>query len=67
MEPLGKLAGMGASVVGSSSTLVAVPIGMWVGMSYDGSVLPLAFGFAVASWTAFMVMLYLNSLHRSPA
>lgn len=67
MEPLGKLAGMGASVVGSSSTLVAVPIGMWVGMSYDGSVLPLVFGFAVASWAAFMIMLYLNSLHRSPA
>lgn len=60
MEPLGKLAGMGASVVGSCSTLVSVPIGMWVGMSFDGTVLPLVLGFAVTSWAAFVAMLYLN-------
>jgi DHA1 family bicyclomycin/chloramphenicol resistance-like MFS transporter len=64
MEPLGKLAGMGASVVGSSATLVSVPIGMWVGMSYDGTVLPLVLGFTVTSWAAFVAMLYLNGLHR---
>jgi len=62
MEPLGKLAGMGASVVGSCSTLVSVPIGMWVGMSFDGTVLPLVMGFAVTSWAAFVAMLYLNRL-----
>lgn len=64
MEPLGKLAGMGASVVGSSATLVSVPIGMWVGMSYDGTVLPLVLGFTVTSWAAFVAMLYLNGLNR---
>ena len=60
MEPLGKLAGMGASVVGSCFTLVSVPIGMWVGMSFDGTVLPLVLGFAVTSWAAFVAMLFLN-------
>jgi DHA1 family bicyclomycin/chloramphenicol resistance-like MFS transporter len=62
MEPLGKLAGMGASVVGSSATLISVPIGLWVGMSYDGTVLPLVLGFAVTAWSAFVAMLYLNTL-----
>ena len=67
MEPLGKLAGMGASVVGSCSTLVSVPIGMWVGMSYDGTVMPLVLGFAVTSWAAFVAMLYLNRLRQPPS
>ena len=67
MEPLGKLAGMGASVVGSCSTLVSVPIGMWVGMSFDGTVLPLVLGFAVTSWAAFVAMLYLNKPTKPPS
>jgi hypothetical protein len=33
---------------------------MWVGMSFDGTVLPLVLGFAVTSWAAFVAMLYLN-------
>lgn len=66
MEPLGKLAGMGASVVGSCTTLMGVPIGMWVGMSYDGTVLPLVLGFCVTSWVAFIFMLYLNRRHKAP-
>ena len=65
MEPLGKLAGMGASVVGSCTTLMGVPIGMWVGMSYDGTVLPLVLGFCVTSWVAFIFMLYLNRRHKA--
>ena len=65
MEPLGKLTGMGASVVGSSATLISVPIGMWVGMTYDGTVLPLVLGFAVTSWLAFGTMLYLNARHHA--
>lgn len=64
MEPLGKLAGMGASVVGSASTLVSVPIGMWVGMAYDGTVLPLVLGFAITAWVAFFIMLFLNSQYQ---
>ncbi len=64
MEPLGKLAGMGASVVGSSATLISVPIGMWVGMSYNGTVLPLVLGFAITSWVTFVAMLYINRLPK---
>lgn len=47
MEPLGPVAGIGASVVGSLSTLISLPLATLVGQSYAGSVLPLILGFAV--------------------
>jgi len=54
MEPLGHIAGVGAAVVGSLSTFIAVPFGVLVGQNYDGSVMPLVIGFAgccsVALW-----------------
>ena len=47
MEPLGHIAGIGASVIGSLSTLLAVPLGTFIGQAYDGTVLPLISGFVV--------------------
>ncbi|HER35193.1 MAG TPA: MFS transporter, partial [Halothiobacillaceae bacterium] len=41
MEPLGHLAGIGAAVVGSLSTLISMPLGTAIGQGYDGTVLPL--------------------------
>jgi DHA1 family bicyclomycin/chloramphenicol resistance-like MFS transporter len=45
MEPLGHIAGIGASVIGSLSTLVAVPISAYVGSLYQDNLEPLAYGF----------------------
>ncbi|ASQ89996.1 Bcr/CflA family drug resistance efflux transporter [Prosthecochloris sp. GSB1] len=45
MEPLGHIAGIGASVIGSLSTFAALVIGTAIGQSYDGTVLPLVGGF----------------------
>ena len=47
MEPLGKLAGIGAAIVGSLSTLIQMPIGTYIGQQYDGTVIPLIIGIAV--------------------
>lgn len=49
MEPLGRIAGLGAAVVGSISTLLSVALGVIVASAYDGTVLPLVAGFAVLS------------------
>jgi len=49
MEPLGHVAGTGAAVVGSFSTLISLLLGTIIGQSYDGTVLPLVGGFAVLS------------------
>jgi DHA1 family bicyclomycin/chloramphenicol resistance-like MFS transporter len=56
MEPLGHIAGVGSAVVGSLSTFVAVPFGLVIGRSYDGTTLPLVGGFAILSTLAALVM-----------
>lgn len=47
MEPLGHVAGMGAAVINSFSTLISVPLGAMVGLAFDDTVMPLAASFAV--------------------
>ena len=37
MEPLGHIAGVGAAVVASLSTFIALPLGALVGHSFDGT------------------------------
>ena len=60
MEPLGHIAGIGASVVGSLSTLTAIPLGTLIGQSYDGTILPLITGFFVLGLLASGLMLLGN-------
>lgn len=57
MEPLGHLAGIGASVVGSLSTLIAIPLGTVIGQAYNGTVLPLASGFFIMGLLAAGILL----------
>lgn len=56
MEPLGHIAGVGAAIVGSLSTFIAVPLGTLIGQGYNGTVLPLVGGFAILSTSSLLVM-----------
>lgn len=56
MEPLGHLAGIGAAVVGSLSTLLSMPLGTIIGQSYDGTVLPLVVGIGLLSGLSLLVV-----------
>ncbi len=47
MEPLGHLAGVGASVIASLATLISVPLGGVVGQSFDGTLYAQVGSFAV--------------------
>ena len=47
MEPLGHLAGAGAAVVSSLSTLIALPLGILVGQRFDGTMYPFIGAFAI--------------------
>jgi MFS transporter, DHA1 family, multidrug resistance protein len=47
MEPLGHIAGIGAAIVGSLSTLLSTVLGTVVGQSYNGTIFPLVAGLAV--------------------
>lgn len=56
MQPLGRMAGMGAAVVGSLSTFVSVPLGIMIGQSYNGTILPLIIGMAVLAGLSLVVV-----------
>ena len=47
MEPLGQVAGMGAAVIGSLSTLLSLLLGTPIGMRFNGTGTPLITGFLV--------------------
>jgi len=55
MQPLGHLAGIGSAVVGSFSTLLSMVLGMLVGRSYNGTVLPLVAGLALLNGAGIFV------------
>ncbi len=56
MEPLGHLAGMGAAVVGSLSTLISMPLGLMIGQSYNGTITPLIIGISIFSGLSIFVV-----------
>ena len=60
MEPLGNLAGIGAAVVGSLSTLISIPLGTLIGRSYNGTIIPLIFGITVLSGSSIIVVRWAN-------
>lgn len=57
MEPQGRHAGMASSVIGSLSTAVGALTGGLVGHAFDGTVLPLAMGFAGCSLATLGIVL----------
>ena len=49
MEPLGHIAGVAASVIGSVGLFIAAALGTLIGQNFDGTLLPLVVGFAALS------------------
>jgi DHA1 family bicyclomycin/chloramphenicol resistance-like MFS transporter len=66
MQPLGRIAGIGAAVVGGSQTLISLALGTVIGQSYDNTVLPLVAGFAILSALA-MAAIRFAEAGRHPA
>ena len=58
MEPLGHIAGVAAGVIGTLTTLVSLLLGGMIGYAYDGTVRPLAAGFALLGFLSLMAMLW---------
>ncbi|MEC8484999.1 MAG: Bcr/CflA family drug resistance efflux transporter, partial [Pseudomonadota bacterium] len=56
MEPLGRMAGLGASLISSLSSLLAVVLSVSVGRFYDFSVTPLAAGYVIFTSLAVVLM-----------
>lgn len=58
MEPLGKMAGLGAAVVGSLSTVIALPLAYAIGEVLVDSVTPLVIGFGSAAALTLLLSLW---------
>jgi DHA1 family bicyclomycin/chloramphenicol resistance-like MFS transporter len=55
MEPHGNIAGTASSLYGSITTLLGIGIGIAIGQSYDGTLLPFSVGFFICALTALAI------------
>jgi DHA1 family bicyclomycin/chloramphenicol resistance-like MFS transporter len=62
MEPIGHIAGIGAAVTGFISTLMAVPISLYIGTFVSERTLPIFIGFLICSVLSILI---LKSIQRS--
>jgi DHA1 family bicyclomycin/chloramphenicol resistance-like MFS transporter len=66
MQPLGSLAGIGAAVVGSLSTLISMVLGTTIGRSYDGTILPLVASIAILTGISIFIVRWTESNQDFP-
>ncbi|MEO9777569.1 MAG: multidrug effflux MFS transporter [Sedimentitalea sp.] len=64
MEPMGHIAGMAASVIGAIATVCAVLIAAPIGLLFDGTLYPLAFGIFACAVVGFLLMLQMGRLEK---
>lgn len=57
MEPMGKVAGTAASIIGAVSMLIALIVGVLIGQFYDNSVTPMIVGFSIVSVVSYVLFL----------
>lgn len=57
VQPLGHIAGIATSVVASVQTLISVAVGVAIGGAYNGTIMPLTFGFALCGVSGFLLAL----------
>jgi DHA1 family bicyclomycin/chloramphenicol resistance-like MFS transporter len=60
MDPLGHIAGVAASVIGSLTAFISLLLGMVIGLAYDGTVLPLVGGFTALGIASIVVMRFVE-------
>ncbi len=66
MEPMGRQAGMAASIIGTATSIVSIVCGGLIGQQYDGTLLPLVIGFA-AIGVSVMTVIELTEARRPAA
>ncbi len=60
LEPMGDIAGTAAAIIGATSISLAIPLGTLIGQLYDGTLIPLASGFALLGLGALGLMLWVE-------
>lgn len=60
MQPIGHIAGIGAALIGFTSTMMAVPIAALIGSFIEITVLPIFIGFAICGFISLLLIQYLK-------
>lgn len=60
MQPIGHIAGIGAAITGFISTMMAVPISIYIGQFVNQRALPLFIGFLICSLLSIFIITYLR-------
>ncbi|MFK5953179.1 MAG: multidrug effflux MFS transporter [Desulfobacterium sp.] len=61
MGPLGHIAGIGAAVIGSLSSLISSPLSVIIGRYYNGTTIPLAMGFVILGVFTLIIMYWADN------
>jgi DHA1 family bicyclomycin/chloramphenicol resistance-like MFS transporter len=56
MDPLGHLAGIGAAVVRSLSTIISMTLGTIIGQSFNGTVFPIIIGMGILTALSLLIV-----------
>lgn len=64
MQPIGHIAGIGAAITGFVSTIIAVPIGTYIGTYVISSALPLFIGFFVCGILSLVLFTWLGRVQK---
>jgi MFS transporter, DHA1 family, multidrug resistance protein len=56
MEPMGHIAGIAAAVTGSTSSLISMLVGLYIGQQFDGTLVPVTTGFLVLNVISLGIM-----------
>ncbi|MCQ0093350.1 multidrug effflux MFS transporter [Roseovarius sp. M141] len=67
MEPLGHLAGLGAALIGSLSNFIALPISLYIGHHFNGTVVPLVLGFGIVGILALITVIWAERTRTTPS
>ncbi|WP_203565392.1 multidrug effflux MFS transporter [Alteromonas profundi] len=65
MQPLGEMAGLGAAIIGSLSSLFSVPIALIVDSFLDGNLFPIGVGFLIFFCLAYLAVAYAEKVRAS--
>ncbi len=60
MQPIGHIAGIGAAITGFISTMMAVPISIYIGKFVDQRAVPLFIGFLICGFLSILIIAYLR-------
>ncbi len=60
MEPMGHVAGMASAIIGAASSVLSLILASIIGQLYNGTLIPMTFGFVILCGLAFMMTVYEN-------